>query len=221
MKLSVKTVIVLMVSFTFMLAAGCAQKQVKQTGFLDNYPAFEQGMEGVDKRYLKPGVDFKKYNKVMLDHVVFFFKGDADYKGIQTDELNKLAEEFHKSFTEALGDTYPLVDQPGPDVMRIRTAVTDIVPNNPGISAVTTVLPVGLALSVGKKAAGGGHTGVGEASMEAEILDSITNERIGAVVDTEQGGKLRGMSKYGAAKDAFDFWAKRLRAFMDETHGRE
>lgn len=223
MKVSGKMITKVLVSVIVMTAMGCASqpKKAGYSGFLENYPRFEQGLEGVDKRYLKPGVDFKKYNKVMLDHVVFYFKDDATYKGIQTNELNELAEDFHKSIAEALGGSYPLVDQPGPDVMRIRTAVTNIVPNNPGISAVTTVLPIGLAMSVAKKAAGGGHTGVGEASMEAEFLDSLTNERLAAAIDTQAGGKLRGVQKYGAAKDAFDFWAKRLRAWLDEVHGRK
>ena len=33
------------------------------------------------------------------------------------------------------------------------------------------------------------------------------------------GSKFAGMSKWGSAKEAFEFWAGRLKAFLDETHG--
>jgi hypothetical protein len=146
-------------------------------------------------------------------------KNDADVK--QT--LSIPYAFFNENFGFAVGYVhsvvgYPLVEKPGSDVMRIRTAITDLVPSNPALSGVTTVIPVGLAISAIKSGAGGGHTGVGEASMETEILDSTTNERIGVAVDTNPGGKLSGMTKWGAAKEAFKFWAKRLRTLLDEIH---
>jgi len=212
--------IVLIMSLVLTMAIGCAPKAYQYSGFLKDYPQFIEGKEGVDKAYLREGVNFKKYNKVMLDHVVFYFKPDAEYKGIQTEELNELAEAFHKAMADALKDAYPLVEKPGSDVMRIRIAITDLVPSNPALSGITTVIPIGLAISAVKSGAGGGHTGVGEASMEAEILDSTTNERIGVAVDMKPGGKLSGLTKWGAAEDAFEFWAKRLRAWLDEIHGK-
>ena len=45
--------------------------------------AFEAGLEGVDKRYVKKDVDFSKYKKSMMDEVVFYFDRGADYKGIR------------------------------------------------------------------------------------------------------------------------------------------
>ena len=97
--------------------------------------------------------------------------------------------------------------------------MTDLVPNKPGVSAMTTIVPTGLVFSYAKKAVTGSHTGVGQASMEAEILDSMTNERIAPVIDTRPGGKLEGMSKWKAVEGAFQFWAERLRKWLDEIHG--
>ena len=212
--------IVLIMSLVLIMAMGCAPKATQYSGFLKDYPQFVEGKAGVDKVYEKKGVNFKKYNKIMLDHVVFYFKPDAEYKGIQTEELNTLAEAFHKAMADALKDAYPLVEKPGSDVMRIRTAITDLVPSNPALSGITTVVPIGLAISAITSGAGGGHTGVGEASIEIEILDSTTNERLAVGVDTKPGSKLSGLSKWGAANEAFEFWAKRLRASIDEIHGR-
>ena len=198
---------------------GCASQKKGPSGFLGEYPLFEAGKEGVDKRYLKKGVDFGKYNKIMMDEVVFYFKNDADYKGIQPSEIQELSEEFYQAFLKELGDAYPLTKSPGPDVMRVRVAITDLEPSSPVGGTMSTVIPVGLAASLVKKGTTGEYLGVGSATMEAEFLDSESNERIGAVIDKDPGGKLD-VGKLAPARSAFKFWAERLRAFMDETHGK-
>ena len=221
MKDTLRIVLVLTIFFSLAMTTGCATQKTAHSGFLENYPVFEQGpKDGVDFVYLKKDVDFRSYDKVMMDHVVFYFSDSATYKGIHADELKELADNFHKAFAEALANAYPLVDKPGPDVLRIRIAITDLVPSKPGLSGVTTVIPIGLAIDIVKSGAGGGHTGVGQASMEVEFLDSMTNERIAAALDTKPGGKLQGLTKWGAAKGAFEFWAKRLRTWLDQIHGK-
>jgi hypothetical protein len=193
---------------------GCAtQKPLSYSGFLKDYPPFEAGQKGVDKRYLKAGVDFKKYNKIVMDEVVFFFQDEADYKGVVPSEIKELSDEFHKAFVETLGDR--LTDKPGPGVARMRVAVTQIETSNPAIGTMSTVMPAGLAVSLAKKATTGGYTGVGSASMEAEFLDSVSNERIAVVIDKAPGGKLD-LGKLSAAKSAFKFWAERLQAFLQQ-----
>ena len=215
-------VYIVIMCFALTVAIGCTTKQVRHSGFLENYPEFKSGPKGgADLVYLKEGVDFRVYNKIMMDHVVFYFSDDSRYKGIHPEELSEFSETFHNAVVESLGDAYPLVDEPGPDVMRLRIAITDVVANKPGMGAISTVMPIGLALSTIKKGVTGTHTGVGRASIEVEILDSVTNERIGAAIDMRPGGKIEGFTKWGAVKGAFKFWAKRLRTWLDETHGRE
>jgi hypothetical protein len=164
-------------------------------------------------------MDLSKYRRVMLDEAQFYLKKSAAEQGVQASELKELSDTFHRAIFESLGNAYPLVNEPGADVLRIRLAVTDIETSNPAVSGITTVLPVGLAVSVAKKAATGSYTGVGGASMEVEFLDSMTNERLAAAIDTFNGSKMSGFSKLGATKEAFAFWAKRLRVTLDKAHG--
>jgi len=216
MKTRFKVVMALAIAAMVGGLMGCATQQKEgPSGFLADYPQFEPGKEGVDKRYLKEGVDFRKYNKIMMDEVVFFFKNEPDYKGIQPSEINELSEAFHKAFVETLRDM--LTQTPGPDVLRMRLAVTDLETSSPVGGTITTVVPVGLAVSFIKKGTTGGYTGIGSASMEVEFLDSVSNERIAAAIDKAPGGKFD-VGKLSAAKSAFEFWAKRLRTFMDELH---
>lgn len=222
MKFSLNIVYIVIICFAFMVAAGCASKQVRHSGFLENYPEFKPGPKGgADFVYMKEGVDFSVYNKIMMNHVVLYFEDNAEYKGIHPVELAEMSNAFHKAITDNLQGAYPLVAEPGPDVMRLRFAITDVVANKPGMGAISTVMPIGLALSTVKKGVTGTHTGVGQASIEVEILDSMTNERIGAAIDTRHGGKIEGFTKWGAVKGSFEFWAKRLRTWLDEIHGRE
>ena len=46
MTIRLRTVFVVLISFVFMFATGCAKKdQVKYSGFMDNYPVFQPGPE--------------------------------------------------------------------------------------------------------------------------------------------------------------------------------
>jgi hypothetical protein len=45
-----------------------------------------------------------------------------------------------------------------------------------------------------------------------EVLDSVTGERLAAAVGQRQGGKGAFRCEGEDTKDAFDYWAKRLRS---------
>ena len=202
----------LLISFT----ASAAEK-MPQSGFLGDYSGFKPGPSGgANWVYFKKDIEFGKYKKVMFDQVTFYLKEDAKDKGIQPDDIKELTDAFDNAVRENIGKYYPLVDKSGPDVLRIRVAITDLVPSKPGLSAVSTITPIGLGLSVIKKVATGKHTGVGETGMEMEALDSLTNERLAAAIDWRSGSKLSGMKKWGSAEEAFKFWTEKIKVRLDE-----
>lgn len=199
-------------------AAGFAAEP-KYSGFLgDSYRLLEPGPEGGAKmRWLKPGVDFGKYKKFMVDSVVFFFADDSEYKGIDPQEMKELADSFNKEIVAALKDKYPIVAEPGPDVARIRCAITGFKQSRPVLSGVTSIVPVGLAVSLVKKGTTGSWTGSGATSAELMVLDSTTNDVIALAADDRTAGFTERFSKWGSADEAFKFWAERLRTFMDNV----
>jgi len=188
-------------------------------GFLQGYyQNLEPGPEGGAKmRWLKPGVDFGTYKKVMLDSVIFYFADGSENKGIEPNEMKELADKCNQQVYEALNATYPVVADPGPDVIRIRFAITDLKQSSPGLSAVTTVVPVGLAISAVKKGAGGSWTGSGATSAEFMALDSMTNEVIAVAQGDKKAGFDERFSKWGSAEDAFGFWGERIKLFLDSA----
>lgn len=188
-------------------------------GFLNGYYQYLQpGPEG-GKRWFKPGVDFGKYHKIMLDSIVFFFADDSEYKGIDAYEMKELADKCNREIYDVLNAAYPIVHEPAPDVIRFRIAITDLKQSRPVLSAITTVIPVGLAISVIKKGAGGSWTGSGATGAEFMALDSMTNDVIAVAQDERKAGFEARFTKWGSAEEAFKFWAERIKFLMDRaTH---
>ena len=203
-----------------MSVTACASVQ-KPSGFLgDYYKNLRPGPEGgVKQRWIKPGVDFSKYNRVMLDSIIFYFAPDSDDKGIDPEMMKKLSDAFHLELVNAVKDKYPIVSEPGPDVVRFKFALTGIRQSRPVMSGVSSVIPVGLVASVLKKGVSDEWIGSGATGMELLVFDSVSNEVIAAGQDEQIAGFTERFSKYGSANVAFKFWAGRVRAAMDYIHG--
>jgi hypothetical protein len=217
---TVRVVLAVVISLALMASAGLAAEP-KYSGFLgDNYKNLQPGPEdGAKMRWLKPGVMFGKYNKFMVDSVIFFFADDSEYKGIDPNEMKELADSFNQAIVTAFKDKYPIVAEPGPDVARIRIAITGVKSSKPVVSGISSVLPVGLAFSLVKKGATGSWSGSGATSAEVEVLDPSTNDVIFAAVDEKTAAFTERFSKWGSAQEAFKFWAERIVAFIDNTRG--
>ncbi len=227
MKKIILTILAMMISFCFITGAGwAAEEEMPKSGFLQDYTLLkpDDSMKAVNWLYVNEKVDYSTYNKIMLDDLVFFVSKDADYKGFEANELADLGKAFQQAIVMNLSGVYEFTDTPGPGVMRIRIAVTNLVPSNSVTGTVTTIVPVGLALSVVKKAVTGSHIGMGQVAIEGEIVDSQTNEILGAVLDSKTGKKYkiaRGTSKWGHVIDVFNTWGQNIRARLDKYSGRE
>ena len=103
--------------------------------------------------------------------------------------------------------------------MRIRIAITDIKPSRPGVSAVTSIIPVGLGVSLVKKGATGGWSGSGETGVEMMALDSMTNEILALAVDQRKAEFEQRFSKWGTAADAFKLWSEKIVTYIDNVKG--
>lgn len=218
MKSTAIGVMALVIGLTFCVGTSFSAEP-KYSGFLgDSYKNLQPGPEGGAKmRWIKPGVDFSKYNKLMVDSVIFYLADDSEDKGINAEEMKELTDAFNEEIVKSLKDKYPIVSEPGPDVARLRVAITGVKKSKPGVSVVTSIIPVGIGISLIKKGVSGSYTGSGGTQAEFMTLDSMTNEVIVAAVDERSAGYTERFTSLGAAKDAFKFWAERIRKFMDET----
>jgi hypothetical protein len=91
--------------------------------------------------WISKDFDFKPYRKIMLDKVEVFVSPTSEYHGVSPDVLKGMADRFTASFKKALQSGYQLVDKPGPDVLRIRPALSGINLVKPSFN-MTNVIPV-------------------------------------------------------------------------------
>ncbi len=207
-------------------------------GFLSDYSKLKpEGGDSHAYKYRDPKADVAKYNKLMIDRIKVYLKDDAKSKEIDPAELKELTDYFHQAVVEAVEGAYPVVREPGPDVLRLRIAITDLVPNKPEASVVTLAVPflwvgeAGSGVATGKA---GSTPFVGEATVEMEALDSESNKQVAAYIETKMGKKynwthgvstaatdyLKAYSTWAYTKQAMDYWAQLIRQRLDAAHGK-
>ena len=222
MKLGQRILMSVVIGFAFISSAGAAE-DMPFSGFLGNptvYKLLESGPIGRAKLlWVKKEVQPKKYSKLMVDSVTFFLGEGADYKGIDPQEMKEMADAFDKNIVDALKGKYQIVSEPGPDVVRIRIAITNIQPSRPGVSVITSVLPAGLGISLIKKGVTGGWSGSGQTCIEYMAVDTMTNEIIVLGIDQQKAAFEQRFTKWGSAGDAFKFWSEKIVDNLDRHSG--
>ncbi|VGO22518.1 DUF3313 domain-containing protein [Pontiella sulfatireligans] len=208
----------------FILMAGCStpvqERKVSKSGFLKNYSQLKSGKDGeVQLLYINPRANFAKYQKVMLEPVQMRVKEDSKLAKVPKAEKKELVNYLATTLREQLKSDYIFVSKPGPDVMRLRVAITDGKKGKVVMNTVSTIIPISLAVDLVKYAATGTHMAVGEASIEAEGLNSASGVRLFAAVDARSGRKslMSGnFTKWGDVEDAYNYCAKQLHIRLAE-----
>lgn len=214
---------------------GCATMTPQQTAFLGRDVNFQPAPDGSGaKIYRKPGLtreQILQYTGFIVEPVAIWYSEDSEFKGVFPDEMKAIADYYREAVINALKDRYTVATQPGPNVVIIRAAITEMKRTTP--VRLYQFTPVGLALTAVKEASGMDeitrekimkeNSYIMEASMEAGFYDSRTNELLGAYWD-HKGGLTskeppRGGVTWGQVKSALDDWAKKLRTRLDAAHG--
>lgn len=176
---------------------------------------------GLDRVYLRQGVDLTQYKKIMLDPVEVAFDKSwsprrtsgsaAVYNRVDAEEirarLGKLAQEVATRELEKKGG-YPLVDAPGDGVLHVRARIVDLYLNAPD-----SMTP-GVRTFV---------QNAGEMTLIAELYDSQSNLLIGGVIDRERGSELgfnelqiaNRVTNTAEADRILTRWATKLRNALD------
>ncbi len=208
----------------FLSLAACATTQqardVTPSGFLKNYSQLKEG-EGDQAllAYRNPQAKWSSYSKIMIIPVKVYAAPEADINSDSNQERIALANYFTAALYSKLKERFTVVREPGPGVLKLRVALTDADQSEVLLDTISTVMPIGLALSTVKRIATGSDTGVGFAQAEMEILDSQTSTRLAAAVDKRFGTKaLR--AKFGSwnhAEEAMDHWAGQIATKLNEA----
>jgi hypothetical protein len=215
----VRTLLPLLLALAVTLLSGCAS-----TG-----PAPPAEWDGLVLRpdtrlgavFVNPDAEIVAYTSVLLDPLQVSFATNWARRG-QARRLNaadvaaikdQLADLFQETFRAELArGGYALVNEPGPDTLRVTPAVVDLY-----ITAPDTGF------------AGSARTYVvnsGRMTLVAELRDSVTGEVLARAVDTQSGrgfGTLTWTNRatnMADARSAIRIWASALRRGLDEMYGR-
>ena len=194
------------------------------SGFLTDYSMLEPGpKDGVDLIWMNPEYKFpdhlRNFGSILIEPVTVYLNEDGKDRGIPIEELNKLANSFRTEVVNALSDRYVLAEQPGPGVLRVFFAITDIDTSMPVLDTITSVMPTARALSFVKSLVTGDHSFVGSASIEGLLIDGRTGESLVAIVDRRSGDKgvFGAVDSMEDVDEAFEWWAQKFRAALDES----
>lgn len=175
--------------------------------------------------FVRPDAEVVSYQNVMLDPVEVSFARNwdpnrgsrspgrrlnaSDMQAIQSG----MADLFRETFRAELArGGYQLVDEAGPDTLRVTAAIIDLYVTAPD------------TLSAGRSRTYTANSG--RMTLVAELRDSVTGEILARAVDTRSGrstGTLdftNRVTNTAEARRAMGIWATALRQGLDEMYGR-
>jgi hypothetical protein len=198
-------------------SAGADQAPESWDGLIEVKP------KKMDAVFLLPGADFRPYTKVSLDPTEVAFRKDwmkdMNQAGValsrrvsQEDAAEILAaarSNFQDIFVDAFAKAgYSVVSAPGPDVLRVETAVINLYLNAPD------------TMSAGRSRTYTANAG--EATLVIEVRDSTTGAVLGRVLDRRETLDAGGLQMTTSVTNLSDFrqlfkqWADTTVKGLDE-----
>ncbi|MFV1958133.1 MAG: DUF3313 domain-containing protein [Planctomycetota bacterium] len=169
------------------------------SGFLDDYGKLEPSLfrKGAWS-CMEPGCDLREYDELLFDPIQILASPGSDILSMPADLQEKAKAHLRKIMVETIEPYYDVVDEPGPYVLRVALAITDLQPG-------------------GGEGANGEPVDVGSASLEAKLIDGETGELLLSFLDRIEGS-TRGDyhdPQWREAEGAFHEWADALLHFLD------
>ncbi|MCZ8122396.1 MAG: DUF3313 family protein [Magnetospirillum sp.] len=191
-----------------MLLGACANQETTRSGFLRDYGRMAPDASGalVERPAAPSRQPAVRYRAFMVDEVTYL-PGKRSEPATET-EIAGLRAHFREAAVKAFAQSYTYTETAGPDVLRVRLAITGI------DKAISTLNYIATPL-VGPLSNGG-------ASSEAEIVDSMTGARLLAFsthtnATPFKGGLFQYYTSLGHAKSVLARHATELHAQFTTT----
>lgn len=186
-----------------------------ESGFLGDYSQL-QSLEGwpAQELYFNPNAEWSRYDTIQLDSVTLW--ANEDTGKLSDEDQQMLTDTLFKALHEQLSKYFEMSDQPGPNTIRMRAALTQAKGAKTALRAISSLHPGTLLLGAAVGLSLDTANSVGTATLEVELLDAITNQRLAAAVDQRAGTKAfaliapkRTFSKWGDVEAIANYWAER------------
>jgi len=171
------------------------------TGSFDRVPN-----AAVEYAYVNKQADFSKYTKLMSDPLEIYFPDGAAAPDPQ--DLQRIRDYFRVAFTEALGSDYQVVRKAGPDVLKVRAQIIDMVLTSGGAE----FEPSGRLRDV---------VAHGELTFLMELSDSVSGQVLARAGDKSTDISAdRGEATWDDVRQAAEYWAGLFRNWLDKSFGK-
>jgi hypothetical protein len=202
--------------------AGCQSMKAKPSEGV-GYVPMEQMSKREDlpfnKVWVQAGVDWKSYKSIYIKEVNTRYLMEANWwqKNLRRDEMEqdarKVAQYMHDKFMEAFRkdpqNRFRVVTSPEPGSLTLALALTELVPSNPVLEALSIAAPYGSGVAVQATAKETGAKAT--VAFEGRIEDTASGKVLAMAADREQGKiapvNLRALTWYGEANVIIDEWA--------------
>ena len=205
---------------TALALSSCATGGKSPSGFLSNYAQLNAGYgtEDAVSSYVKPGVDFKKYDSVIFSPVTTVVAAP----GVSPAVTDQLTAYLGDSLLKQMAPNLKIVSTPGPTTLRVRTGLTDVIEGQKAGKPVTTVHANPKITLPGNLGSPAVAALVSNVSFEGEIVDSATGERLVALVDHRLGKKREASpaTSWASVRSAINVGVEKLRTRFSVVSGR-
>lgn len=190
--------------------------------FFDDYSNLQpqaDRMGGTNLRYIAPGALAKlaKYNAVMVDEPEVLISAQSDYKGAKPTDLQAMADAMRAgAITRLQAGGYKVVDTPGPDVLYVRAALTDVeLTKKP--RRLLQYTPAGAVLKFGTDMLKNVMQKYDIMNMvfQVELIGSESKEQIGQYVMIRGGSGAPVRIDFDKLESDLGEFASRLRCWLD------
>lgn len=180
-------------------------------------------VKGIQFAYARPGATLADYSRVQIEPVQVAFHrhwdptrtgsriklGKEERENIRSGVATAVQEAFVTELREK--SRYEVVNEAGPDVLRVKVAIVDLYVNAPDTES------VGMSRTYTVSA--------GQMTLFAELFDSESGQLLARVIDKREGrdDQMYRLSssvvQRGELQDIASAWARILRGALDKAHG--
>ncbi|OIJ42236.1 DUF3313 domain-containing protein [Massilia timonae] len=192
--------------------------QAQRSGFLGDYSQLKPApdRDGVEL-YVDRSVDYTRYTKLLLDPIQVLAAPAPGQPPPAPDAIARMSADFQQSLQRALAPAYQVVTTPGPDVLRVRIAITNVQAVKPPTGA-SDFIPIKALYNAGRAVAGTSPRLV-EMTAEMEAL-APDGRRVIAATATRRGDKTLPQGEqitWTELQSISDYWAGSFRRRLDEV----
>lgn len=200
---------------TALLPISAYAEEKTYSGFLGDYSKLSQDKDSTGEtvlRYINPALKPGDYNSVIIDAVQLYPEPKATEQ-VSEQTLNDIRNYVDSALQEKIAGKMFVTTEPGPDVLVLRPAITAVASQTAGLKPYE-LLPIGFLIS-----SAAGRDKVAAITMEFDVVDSVTGERVGASVRKGAGAKLespKAQLTLEHLRPTLDKWIETGTSFMAE-----